>query len=239
MSFGLHALWKNAHPSWHSALPEDLVASLLKSQDAYLATQERAGARIEPPRARIFRAFELTPLDRVRVVILGQDPYPTPGHAIGLAFGIDPSVEPKARSLLNLFKEIESDLGLESGTLRQAGSDLTGWAAQGVLLLNTVLTVDAGEAGSHQGQGWEKFTDAVIRTLDARTRPVVFLLWGKPAQAKSSLIVNPIHPVLMAAHPSPLSASRGFFGCRHFSEVNHLLQKETPPSRIDWGRVTE
>ena len=195
--------------------------------------------RIEPPRSRIFRAFELTPLERVRVVILGQDPYPTPGHAIGLAFGIEQTVEPKARSLLNLFKEIESDLGLDAGKLRQTGSDLTGWASQGVLLLNTVLTVDAGQAGSHQGRGWERFTDAVIRSIDAQDAPVVFLLWGRPAQAKASLITNPIHRVLMAAHPSPLSASRGFFGCRHFSEANHFLQKQTPPSQIDWGRVTE
>ena len=223
---------------WSEALGPVLNQPELQSLYRFLEGERSSGAVIEPPSSEVFRALKLTPLEQVRVVILGQDPYPTPGHATGLAFGIHNQMEPKARSLLNLFKEIERDLNLPSGSLRRNGTDLTGWASQGVLLLNTVLTVQAGAAGSHQRRGWEVFTDAVIRAVDARTEPVVFLLWGRHAQAKLELIQNPLHSVLLAAHPSPLSASRGFFGCGHFSQVNRALEAHTPPSKIDWGRTS-
>jgi uracil-DNA glycosylase len=224
---------------WTKALVPVLGEPELQLLRSFLETERKAGVAIEPPPSMVFRALRMTPLEQVRVVILGQDPYPTPGHATGLAFGIENAIEPKARSLLNLFKEIERDLEMPAGTLRRRGSDLTGWASQGVLLLNTVLTVQAGAAGSHQRRGWEVFTDAAIRAVDARSEPVVFLLWGRHAQAKLDLIRNPAHSVLLAAHPSPLSASRGFFGCSHFSKANRTLEAQTPPSKIDWGRTSD
>ncbi len=183
---------------------------------------------IFPPADDIFNAFDFTPLSEVKVVILGQDPYHGDGQAHGLCFSVKPDVDVPP-SLVNIYKELQSDLGCyvpNHGYLEK-------WAKQGVLLLNTVLTVRAHQANSHRGIGWEEFTDAAIRILNEQDRPIVFLLWGKPAQSKKSMLHNPKHLILTAPHPSPLSAHRGFFGCKHFSQTNEFL-KEQGLSPIDW-----
>ncbi|MBQ7145403.1 MAG: uracil-DNA glycosylase [Lachnospiraceae bacterium] len=190
--------------------------------------QEYETRTVYPPAEDLFQAFALTPLEQVKVVILGQDPYHEPGQAHGLCFSVRPGVEIPP-SLVNVFQELKTDLGCappESGYLEK-------WARQGVFLLNTVLTVRAHQAASHRGIGWEQFTDAAIRALNAQDRPLVFMLWGRHAGEKRALLNNPRHLVLTAPHPSPLSAYRGFFGCRHFSRCNEFLaaQGETP---IDW-----
>ncbi len=181
-----------------------------------------------PPADDIFNALHLTPLSRVKVVILGQDPYHGDHQAHGLCFSVpeDQDIPP---SLVNIYKELSTDLGCyipDNGYLVK-------WAEQGVLMLNTVLTVRAHRAFSHQGKGWETFTDAVIQAVEQQDRPVVYLLWGKPAQSKRNMITNPKHLVLQAPHPSPLSAYRGFFGCHHFSQTNTFLQ-QNGVSGIDW-----
>ena len=190
--------------------------------------EEKSKYQIFPPGSLIFNAFNLTPLDKVKVVLLGQDPYHNTGQAHGLCFSVRNGI-PKPRSLVNIFKEMQSDLGISFPNT----GDLTPWAKQGVLLLNATLTVRAHQAGSHQHHGWEEFTDTVIRKISENREHVVFLLWGNYAQAKTPLIDESRHLVLKAAHPSPLSASRGFFGCRHFSKANEWLQQhgEAP---IDW-----
>ncbi len=183
---------------------------------------------IYPSAEDIFNAFHFTPISQVKAVILGQDPYHNEGQAHGLCFSVKPEVEIPP-SLVNIYQELREDLGCyipNNGYLEK-------WARQGVLLLNTVLTVRAHQANSHQGKGWERFTDAVIQAVNEQDRPIVFLLWGRPAQMKRSRLNNPKHLILEAPHPSPLSAYRGFFGCRHFSKTNEFLQKNniTP---IDW-----
>lgn len=190
--------------------------------------QEYSNYTIYPNMYNIFNALKATAYNDVKAVILGQDPYHNPNQAHGMAFSVQEGTPPPP-SLVNIFKELEDDLGIK----RPKSGYLMPWAKQGVLLLNTVLTVRAGAANSHRGKGWEIFTDCVISHLNNRTRPIVFLLWGNPAKQKQSLITNPIHYVLTAAHPSPLSAHYGFFGCRHFSKTNEILTKEgiTP---IDW-----
>ncbi len=190
--------------------------------------EEYATRKIFPPADDIFNAFEFTPLSQVKVVILGQDPYHGDGQAHGLCFSVKPDVDIPP-SLVNIYKELHEDLGLyipNHGYLEK-------WAKQGVMLLNTVLTVRAHQANSHRGIGWEEFTDAAIRVLNEQDRPMVFLLWGKPAQMKKSMLHNPKHLILTAPHPSPLSAHRGFFGCKHFSKTNEFLEANglTP---IDW-----
>ena len=183
---------------------------------------------IFPPADDIFNAFDFTPLSEVKVVILGQDPYHGDGQAHGLCFSVKPDVDVPP-SLVNIYKELQSDLGCyvpNHGYLEK-------WAKQGVLLLNTVLTVRAHQANTHRGIGWEEFTDAAIRILNEQDRPIVFLLWGKPAQSKKSMLHNAKHLILTAPHPSPLSAHRGFFGCKHFSQTNEFL-KEQGLSPIDW-----
>lgn len=196
-----------------------------------LANAVREAYRTEvvfPPPADLFSAFALTPFSEVRVVILGQDPYHGPGQAHGLAFSVQDGVAVPP-SLVNIYKEINDDVGPPIAT----GGNLTHWAKQGVLLLNSSLTVRAGEAGSHRIFGWEKFTDAVIQTISEEKEHVVFLLWGSHAQAKSVLIDSKKHHILTAPHPSPLSAYRGFFGSKHFSKTNkYLKQHNLPP--IDW-----
>jgi len=190
--------------------------------------QEYRTHRVYPPANDIFNAFELTPLKEVKVVILGQDPYHGPGQAHGLCFSVQPQVDIPP-SLVNIYKELHDDLGCyipDNGYLVK-------WARQGVLLLNTVLTVRAHEAFSHRNIGWEEFTDAAIRVLDAQDRPIVFILWGRPAQAKKAMLHNPKHLILEAPHPSPRSASRGFFGSRPFSKTNAFLQ-ENGLTPIDW-----
>jgi len=195
----------------------------------YKKVQEEYNTRlIFPPANDIFNAFDFTPLSEVKVVILGQDPYHGDGQAHGLCFSVKPDVDTPP-SLVNIYKELHDDLGCyvpNNGYLEK-------WAKQGVLLLNTVLTVRAHQANSHRGIGWEEFTDAAIRILDEQDRPIVFLLWGKPAQTKKTMLHNPKHLILQAPHPSPLSAHRGFFGCRHFSQTNEFL-KEHDLEPIDW-----
>lgn len=184
--------------------------------------------RIFPDSEDIFTAFNLTPLSQVKVVILGQDPYHGEGQAHGLCFSVKPGIEAPP-SLVNIYKELQTDLNCyipDNGYLVK-------WAKQGVLMLNTVLTVRAHQAFSHRGIGWEEFTDAAIRILNEQDRPIVYLLWGKPAQMKKNMLTNPNHLILEAPHPSPLSAYRGFFGCRHFSQTNAFLEAhgEAP---VDW-----
>ena len=184
---------------------------------------------VYPPSDEIFTALHLTPLKNVRVVILGQDPYHNAGQAMGLCFSVKPEVKDLPPSLINIFRELHDDVGCHM----PANGDLSGWARQGVLLLNTVLTVRAHKPASHQGRGWEQFTDAIIRAVNSEDRPIVYMLWGSPAQSKAEMLTNPRHLVLKAPHPSPLSAYRGFFGCRHFSKCNEFLvaHGEQP---IDW-----
>ena len=190
--------------------------------------EEYSTCQIFPPADEIFTAFELTPLSEVKVVIIGQDPYHGDGQAHGLCFSVKPEIETPP-SLVNIYKELNSDLGC----FIPNNGYLTKWAKQGVLMLNTVLTVRAHQANSHRGIGWETFTDAAIRILNEQDRPIVYLLWGKPAQMKKSMLNNPKHLILEAPHPSPLSAYRGFFGCQHFSKTNEYL-KENGLEPIDW-----
>ena len=214
-------------PSWREALQTEFDQPYFAALVQQLHAEKAAGRTIFPPGGQIFRAFDLCPLDQTKVVILGQDPYHGYGQAMGLCFSVPQGV-PAPPSLKNIFKEIESDLGLQ-----MSGSpDLTPWARQGVLLLNAVLTVRAGEPTSHGGLGWQTFTDAVIRTVSERRDGVVFLLWGNYARGKAPLIDGARHLVLEAAHPSPL-ARGAFFGCRHFSRCNdYLVAHGQVP--IDW-----
>ena len=196
---------------------------------AFLLAEKAAGKQIFPKGSEWFRALDLTPLDKVRVVILGQDPYHGPGQAHGLCFSVQPGVRPPP-SLANVYKELQSDLGIP----RANHGFLEHWAQQGVLLLNSVLTVEMAKAASHQKKGWEQFTDAVIRLVNTKDEPVVFLLWGAYAQKKAAFVETDKHLVLKAAHPSPLSAHNGFLGCRHFSQCNAYLEsKGLAP--IDWA----
>ncbi|MBE1552939.1 uracil-DNA glycosylase [Sporosarcina limicola] len=193
--------------------------------------EEYAEKIIYPHMNDLWTAFKLTPFNEVKVVILGQDPYHGPGQAHGLSFSVKPGVKIPP-SLRNMFKELASDIGCEP----PAGGTLTGWAAQGVLMLNTVLTVREAQANSHRGQGWETFTNEVIQRLSEREKPVIFILWGRPAQDKKKLIDTSRHAIIESVHPSPLSASRGFIGSRPYSETNRILQSwdEMP---IDWCKT--
>ena len=214
-------------PTWRDALQNEFDSPYFSDLARRLHAEKAEGRTIFPPGSQIFRAFDLCPLNEVKVVILGQDPYHGYGQAMGLCFSVPPGV-PAPPSLKNIFHEIETDLGV-----RMSGSpDLTPWARQGVLLLNAVLTVRAGEPASHGSYGWQTFTDAVIRTVSDRCDGVVFLLWGSYARSKAPLIDASRHLVLEAAHPSPL-ARGAFFGCRHFSRCNEYLAAagKTP---IDW-----
>lgn len=184
---------------------------------------------VYPPADDIFNAFHFTPLSKVKVLLLGQDPYHNENQAHGLSFSVPPKLREIPPSLQNIYKELGNDLGCyipNNGYLKK-------WADQGVLLLNTVLTVKAHQANSHQNKGWEKFTDAIISTVNEQERPIVFMLWGRPAQQKIPMLTNPKHLILKAPHPSPLSAYRGFFGCKHFSQANAFL-KENGVEPIDW-----
>ena len=213
--------------SWKNALAEEFGKPYFESLVRFLHSEKTAGQKIYPPGSQIFRAFDLTPLENLKVVILGQDPYHGPGQAHGLSFSVSAGV-PAPPSLKNIFKEIESDLGI-----RMSGyPDLEKWARQGVLLLNAVLTVRAGQPASHSKIGWQEFTDAVIRYISDNCEGVVFLLWGNFARTKSALIDHSRHHVLEAAHPSPL-ARGAFFGCRHFSQTNALLASRGLRP-IDW-----
>lgn len=213
--------------SWKRVLGQEFEKEYFSKLAQYLHKEKAEGKTIFPPGNCIFKAFELCPLDRIKVVILGQDPYHGPGQAMGLSFSVPQGVTAPP-SLKNIFKEIESDLGI-----RMSGSpDLAPWARQGVLLLNAVLTVRSGEPTSHSAIGWQTFTDAVISTISDKCEGVVFLLWGNYAKSKAPLIDRTRHHVLEAAHPSPL-ARGAFFGCRHFSKTNEILKAEGK-SPIDW-----
>ncbi|MCI9417769.1 MAG: uracil-DNA glycosylase [Eubacterium sp.] len=213
---------------WLAAVSEEFKAPYYR--ELYTFIKEEYGKTvIYPPADDIFNAFHFTPLSKVKVLLLGQDPYHNVNQAHGLSFSVLPSQKDIPPSLQNIYQELHDDLGCaipNNGYLKK-------WADQGVLLLNTVLTVRAHQANSHQGKGWEKFTDAVIRAVNEQDRPVVYLLWGRPAQSKMPMLTNPKHLVLKAPHPSPLSAYRGFFGCRHFSQTNAFLE-EHGIEPIDW-----
>ena len=218
-------------PSWYEVLRPQFEAPYFAELKNFLVA-ERQQHTCYPPGSKIFAAFDSTPFDKVKAVIIGQDPYHEPGQAMGLCFSVPQGV-PVPPSLVNIIKEINDDLGTQIPATR---GDLSGWAAQGVLLLNATLTVREHAAGSHQRHGWEQFTDAAIQALAERRQGIVFLLWGRYAIGKRKLI-NPLHHcILTAPHPSPLSAYRGFFGCRHFSRANDYL-RSTGQTPIDWTRI--
>ena len=220
-------------PSWQAPLAEALACPSMAALQAFLDDETAAGKAIFPPAEDRFLSLELTPLDAVRVVILGQDPYLGPGQAHGLGFSVRPGVKVPP-SLVNIYKELQADLGIAP----PRHGFLEHWAKAGVLLLNTVMTVESGRAASHRARGWERFTDAVIRAVAAKPEPVVFLLWGAHAQAKAGFVrtveQGGAHLVLAAPHPSPLSASKGWFGSRPFSRANAFLTAHGVPA-VDWA----
>jgi uracil-DNA glycosylase len=215
-------------PSWQRALDAEFAAPYMQDLKQFLRAEKDKQKVIYPHSSNWFHALETTPLDQVKVVILGQDPYHQPGQAHGLCFSVKPGVKTPP-SLVNIYKELESDLGVKP----VAHGYLESWAKQGVLLLNAVLTVEDSKANAHQGKGWEQFTDKVISTVNEQCENVVFMLWGSYAQRKGSVIDTDRHLVLKAPHPSPLSAHRGFFGCRHFSQANQYLEAHGQ-SAINW-----
>jgi uracil-DNA glycosylase len=217
------------HPSWLGPLRQEFDQPYMASLKRFLQSEREAGKRIFPGGSNWFRALDLTPLDEVKVVILGQDPYHGPGQAHGLCFSVPGGVRPPP-SLVNIFKELASDLGIPP----PAHGFLEHWARQGVLLLNSVLTVEMGLAASHRDRGWERFTDTVVQLVNAREQPVVFMLWGSYAQKKAGFVDPSRHLVLKAPHPSPLSAHSGFLGCRHFSRANAFLESNGIRP-IDWA----
>ena len=210
--------------TWNEILAEEMQKDYFQELQAFVQ-KRREEVRVFPEEKNVFRALELTPFESVKVVILGQDPYHGFGQAHGLSFSVQKGIS-LPPSLKNIYKELQDDIG---GGLPTEG-DLSHWAKQGVLLLNTVLTVEEGNANSHKGMGWERLTNRLIESLNELNHPVIFILWGKPAQDKEKLITNPSHVILKAPHPSPLSAYRGFFGSKPFSKVNEILiqQGQTP-----------
>ncbi|WP_454850788.1 uracil-DNA glycosylase [Rhizobium binxianense] len=214
--------------SWRAALTSEFLSPYMEQLKTFLLEQKRLGKRIFPKGNEYFRALDLTPLAKVKVVILGQDPYHGVGQAHGLCFSVRPGVRIPP-SLVNIYKELEDDLGIPPAR----HGFLEHWARQGVLLLNSVLTVEEAQAASHQGKGWERFTDAVIRKMNDECEAAVFMLWGSYAQRKAAFVDTGRHLVLKAPHPSPLSAHNGFFGCRHFSKANAFLQSRGREP-IDW-----
>lgn len=218
----------NIEASWKQVLHAEFNKSYFENIVAFLKTEKAQGKIIYPPGSLIFNAFFKTPFDKLKVVLLGQDPYHGKGQAMGLSFSVPKGVRPPP-SLINIFKELHDDVGVPIATT----GDLTPWAEQGLLLLNAALTVRAGEPNSHSKIGWHQFTDAVIKKISDEKNGIVFLLWGSFAHQKQELIDQTKHHVLKAAHPSPYSADKGFFGCRHFSKTNEFLmqQKQQP---INW-----
>lgn len=213
---------------WKAVLAEEFAKPYFLQIKRHLLTEREAGHTLYPPGPQLFRAFDATPFELVKVVILGQDPYHQPGQAMGLSFSVPRGVRPPA-SLLNIYKELERDLGIA----HPGHGDLSAWAAQGVFMLNAILTVRHGEAGSHQRIGWQVFTDAVIKTLSEKREGLIFLLWGNFARAKKALIDDRRHHILEAVHPSPLAGGK-FIGCGHFSAANALLQA-SGRQPIDWN----
>ena len=212
---------------WYDVLEEEFSKDYYINLMKFVEEEYRTNT-VFPPREELFNAFKYTPLSKVKCVIFGQDPYHNDGQAHGLAFSVNENIDIPP-SLVNIYKEIQEDLGIE---IPNHGS-LVKWAKEGVLLLNTVLSVRAHEPNSHKNRGWEKFSDKIVEILNKQDRPIVYMLWGKPAQTKMKKLNNSKHLVLTAPHPSPLSAYRGFFGCKHFSKANEFLEKNkiTP---IDW-----
>lgn len=217
------------HPSWKALLHDEFSKPYFLQLITFLKTEKALNKTIYPPGPLIFNAFNTTPFEKVSVVIIGQDPYHGPNQAHGLSFSVQTGIKPPP-SLVNIFKELEKDIGIK---MPENYGNLTKWAEQGALLLNAALTVRAGEPFSHAKYGWAEFTDAVIQTISDKTKGTVFLLWGKFAQEKMELIDQTKHHILKAAHPSPFSADKGFFGCKHFSKTNQLLMQEGKPP-IDW-----
>lgn len=224
----IHMALENA-PSWQAKLAGEFKLSYMQDLKAFLRAEKDQKKMIYPHSSNWFHALETTPLEQVKVVILGQDPYHQQGQAHGLCFSVQPGVKVPP-SLLNIYKELESDLGLT----RASHGCLESWAQQGVLLLNAVLTVEDSKANAHQGKGWERFTDKIINTVNEHCNNVIFLLWGSYAQKKGAMIDTEKHLVLKAPHPSPLSAHRGFLGCKHFSQANQYLT-EKGKEKIDWN----
>lgn len=218
------ALDRLVHPTWLPSLRP--VSAQITEMGEFLRAEIAAGRQYLPPGGSVLRAFA-EPMDEVRVLVVGQDPYPTPGHAVGLSFSVAPDVRPIPRSLMNIYREYSDDLGLQAPTT----GDLSPWSRSGVLLLNRVLTVRPGEPGSHRGRGWEAVTEQAIRALVARGGPLVAILWGRDAQSLRPWLGEV--PAIMSPHPSPLSASRGFFGSRPFSHANRLLA-EQGAEPVDW-----
>ena len=217
--------------SWLKLLADQFEQPYFKQIKAKLLQEHAEHHVVYPPGPQIFAALDYCPVDKVKAVIIGQDPYHNPGQAHGLCFSVRPGIEPPP-SLKNIFRELESDVGMPEPPT----GDLTPWAKEGVLLLNTTLTVREGQPQSHKGHGWETLTDAIIRALDASDHPIVFLLWGANARSKKALIRNPNHLILEAAHPSPLSAYNGFFGCRHFSRANAFLSSHGV-APVNWAAI--
>ena len=215
--------------SWEQVLAAEWQKDYMQNLMLFLENEKHQGKEILPPENLWFNALNSTPLDQVKVVILGQDPYPTPGHAHGLCFSVQPEIKPIPKSLINIYKELESDL-----VIKKENGNLQSWADQGVLLLNSVLTVESGSANAHQGKGWEVFTDKIIAIVNELDRPIVFVLWGAYAQKKGSIIDDGNHCVIKSPHPSPLSAYRGFFGSQPFSKINKFL-KANGKSEINWN----
>lgn len=219
----------NIHPSWYQVLKSEFEADYMKQLRQFLADQLKAGKVIYPRGKDIFAAYDATPFDQVRVVILGQDPYHGPGQAHGLCFSVQHGIKPPP-SLVNIFKELDADMGVP----RPEHGSLIDWAGQGVFLLNATLTVEHAKAGSHQKKGWERFTDATIQALAEQREGIVFVLWGSYAQKKGAFIDQSRHLVIKSPHPSPLSAHRGFFGSRPFSKINAYLEKQGQRP-VDWS----
>lgn len=214
-------------PSWRPLLSEELNKPYFQKLQKFLAAEQKSRT-INPPAEDIFSALSFTPYKKVNVLLLGQDPYPGVGQAHGLSFSVRPGIKPPA-SLVNIYKELQADVGFEIPN----NGYLAPWARQGILMLNAVLTVRAGQPNSHKGQGWEIFTDTIIRKVNDKKSPVVFVLWGAYAQRKALLIDSPQHKIIKCAHPSPLSARHGFFGCKPFSAINKALHDAGKPE-IDW-----
>lgn len=225
---------ENLPSEWQERLSPEKDKDYFRQLSAFLKSEYKSKQTIYPPQPLILRALQSVDYSKVKVVILGQDPYHGTGQAVGLSFAVPNELKPKPPSLMNIFKEISADLKVD---MSNKGSDLSGWADQGVLLLNTVLTVRASQAFSHRDKGWETFTDQIITKLNERPEPIVFMLWGSPAKAKKSLLSAPQHKILESVHPSPLSAHRGFLGCKHFSQANKLL-RELGQDPIDWARTS-
>jgi uracil-DNA glycosylase len=219
----------NLHPSWQAVLAPEFEKEYMQHLKAFLLQEKQQGYTIFPKNEEVFNAFNHTPFDQVKIVIIGQDPYHGTGQAHGLSFSVKKGV-PIPPSLQNIYKELQTDI---PGFTYPSHGELTYWADQGVLLLNATLTVRANQAGSHQHKGWEQFTDQAISSLSSKREGLVFMLWGRYAQQKESLIDTNKHFVLKAAHPSPFSAYNGFFGCKHFSQANVILAKEGKQS-INW-----